>query len=268
MENPRLTFVTPTVIAGDRSLVNVVAHELAHAWTGNLVTNASAEHFWLNEGFTVYAERRILEALEGASPPGCTRPSDCTTCAHPGAIRRRPQLTRLRTDLLGVDPDEAYSTVPYEKGYLLLRKLEETAGRAAWDEFLRAYLAAFRFQSITTQDFLDFLEQRLPGSDVAGAGARVHRRSGAAGGRAAAALAEAFATAQRRGRAAESHRAVGVVAVDRARRGQAARARRAISASPPGAASSCATPSCSCSSGPAFPRVWKAPAASRWRRGG
>src|SRR5438132_6796093 len=66
MENPRMTFLTPTLLAGDRSLVNVVAHELAHSWTGNLVTNASAEHFWLNEGWTVYAERRILETLEGA----------------------------------------------------------------------------------------------------------------------------------------------------------------------------------------------------------
>ena len=65
MENPRLTFVTPTLLAGDRSLVNVLAHELAHSWTGNLVTNATLEHFWLNEGFTVYAERRILEVLEG-----------------------------------------------------------------------------------------------------------------------------------------------------------------------------------------------------------
>ena len=69
MENPRLTFLTPTLLAGDRSLVNVVAHELAHSWTGNLVTNANAEHFWLNEGFTVFAERRILEALEGAESP-------------------------------------------------------------------------------------------------------------------------------------------------------------------------------------------------------
>ncbi len=164
MENPRLTFVTPSILAGDRSLVNVIAHELAHAWTGNLVTNASADDFWLNEGFTVYAERRILEALEGRAS------ADLHAAAGLHDLRvalerfaSRPELTRLRNDLRGIDPDEAYSTVPYEKGYLLLRKLEETAGRAAWDDFLRAYLRAFRFQSIVTQQFLDFLEARLPG---------------------------------------------------------------------------------------------------------
>jgi aminopeptidase N len=164
MENPRLTFVTPSILAGDRSLVNVIVHELSHAWTGNLVTNASADDFWLNEGFTVYAERRILEALEGrelAEMHAAAGLHDLRVALD--RFAKRPELTRLRNDLRGIDPDEAYSTVPYEKGYLLLRKLEETAGRAAWDSFLRAYLATFRFQSIVTQQFLDFLEARLPG---------------------------------------------------------------------------------------------------------
>src|SRR5438477_1887674 len=164
MENPRLTFVTPSVLAGDRSLVSVIAHELAHAWTGNLVTNASANDFWLNEGFTVYAERRIIEALEGRE----TSELQAAIGGHElrVALERfedKPQLTRLRNDLAGVDPDQAYSTVPYEKGYLLLRRLEELAGRAAWDDFLRGYLGKFRFRSIVTQDFLDALEARLPG---------------------------------------------------------------------------------------------------------
>ncbi|HZX97283.1 MAG TPA: leukotriene A4 hydrolase C-terminal domain-containing protein [Myxococcales bacterium] len=164
MENPRLTFVTPSVLAGDKSLVNVIAHELAHAWTGNLVSNATANDFWLNEGFTVYAERRILEALDGveaAELHAAIGLHDLRVALE--RFKDRPQLTRLRTELSGIDPDEAYSTVPYEKGYLLLRKLELTAGRAAWDDFLRAYLENFRFQSITTQEFLDFLEARLPG---------------------------------------------------------------------------------------------------------
>lgn len=164
MENPRLTFVTPSLLAGDRSLVNVIAHELAHAWTGNLVTNASANDFWLNEGFTVYAERRIVEALDGREVSelhAAIGRHDLGVALDRFAAR--PELTRLRTDLAGVDPDEAYSTVPYEKGYLLLRRLEELAGRAAWDEFLKAYMARFRFQSITTQQFLDFLAERLPG---------------------------------------------------------------------------------------------------------
>ena len=160
MENPRLTFVTPSVVAGDRSLVNVIAHELAHAWTGNLVTNANANHFWLNEGFTVYAERRILEALEGreaAELHAAIGRHDLEVAL--ARFEKRPELTRLRTDLAGIDPDEAYSQVPYEKGYLLLRRLEEMMGRKKWDGWLRAYLARFRFQSITTDDFLALLPE-------------------------------------------------------------------------------------------------------------
>jgi leukotriene-A4 hydrolase len=165
MENPRLTFLTPTVIAGDRSLVNVLAHELAHSWTGNLVSNANAEHFWLNEGFTVYAERRILEVVYGAE----------TAALHAALGRRsldeaiarfatQPQLTRLRTVLAGVDPDEAFSEVPYEKGYAFLRALEDHVGREAFTRWLRGYIAAFRFQSITTDDFVAHLGAELPGA--------------------------------------------------------------------------------------------------------
>ncbi len=164
MENPRLTFATPSLLAGDRSLVNVIAHELAHAWTGNLVTNASANDFWLNEGFTVYAERRIVEALEGREVSelhAAIGRHDLDLALE--RFAHRPALTRLRTQLEGIDPDEAYSTVPYEKGYLLLRRCEELAGRPAWDAFLRAYMKRFAFQSITTQQFLEFLEERLPG---------------------------------------------------------------------------------------------------------
>lgn len=162
MENPRLAFVTPSLLAGDRSLVNVIAHELAHAWTGNLVTNASANDFWLNEGFTVYAERRILEELLGRDSSelhAAIGRHDLDVALQ--RFAKRPELTRLRTDLAGVDPDEAYSTVPYEKGYLLLRRLEEICGREQWDSFLRSYLAKFRFRSIATEDFLDQLPASL-----------------------------------------------------------------------------------------------------------
>jgi leukotriene-A4 hydrolase len=164
MENPRLTFLTPTVIAGDRSLVNVLAHELAHSWTGNLVTNANAEHFWLNEGFTVYAERRILEAVYGTE-----------VAAMHAALGRRaldeavtrfaahPELTRLRTRLDGIDPDEVFSLIPYEKGYAFLRALEDQAGREAFTRWLRSYIEAFRFQSITTDDFEAHFRRALPG---------------------------------------------------------------------------------------------------------
>jgi aminopeptidase N len=164
MENPRLTFLTPTLLAGDRSLVNVLAHELAHSWTGNLVTNANAEHFWLNEGFTVFAERRILEALEG--PEMAAMHAALGRSALESEVRRfaaTPGLVRLRTHLDGVDPDDAFSQIPYEKGYLFLRTLEDAVGRPAFSSFLRRYIQHFAFQSITTDDFVAFVEAELPG---------------------------------------------------------------------------------------------------------
>jgi leukotriene-A4 hydrolase len=165
MENPRLTFLTPTLLAGDRSLVSVVAHELAHSWTGNLVSNASAEHFWLNEGFTVFAERRIVERLYGedvaALQAALGRRELEQTLERFGA---RPSLTHLRTSLAGIDPDEAFSDIPYEKGYLFLRTLEDAVGRARFDGFLRAYVSQFRFGAITTSDFEALVERELPGA--------------------------------------------------------------------------------------------------------
>ncbi len=165
MENPRLTFVTPTVIAGDKSLVNMVVHELSHSWTGNLVSNASAEHFWLNEGFTVFAERLLLEVLEGIE----------TSALHAAVGRRnlmkaladhkdRPALNRLRTHLDGIHPDLAFSQVPYEKGYLFLCALEKAAGRRAFSQFIRKYVATFRFKAITTEEFVEFTRRELPGA--------------------------------------------------------------------------------------------------------
>jgi leukotriene-A4 hydrolase len=165
MENPRLTFLTPTVIVGDRSLVSVVAHELSHSWTGNLVSNASAEHFWLNEGFTVYAERRILEALHGREESelhAAVGRKELLDAIE--ELAAEPELTRLRLELDGVDPDHAFSIVPYEKGYLLLRAIEENEGRARWDVFVRRYMAEYRFQALTTEEWLGFLERELPGA--------------------------------------------------------------------------------------------------------
>jgi aminopeptidase N len=163
MENPRLTFLTPTLIAGDRSLVGVVAHELAHSWTGNLVTNANAEHFWLNEGFTVFAERRILEATMGrdfAELDAALGRRELDQAVE--RFAKRPALTRLRTQLAGIDPDDAFSQVPYEKGYYFLRALEEVAGRAEFARWLKSYIADFRFTAITTDDFLAHFEMALP----------------------------------------------------------------------------------------------------------
>ena len=163
MENPRLTFLTPTLLAGDRSLVDVVAHELAHSWTGNLVTSATMEHFWLNEGFTVYAERRILEALQGSE-----RAALEWSIGQRGLDEELTRFganspfTRLRGELSGVNPDEVYSRIPYEKGARFLVALERAVGRERFDPFLREYMKRFHFTSITTEDFLQFLKERLP----------------------------------------------------------------------------------------------------------
>ena len=164
MENPRLTFLTPSLLAGDRSLVNVLAHELAHSWTGNLVTNSTAEHFWLNEGFTVFAERRILEALEGPEMAALHAAIGYQRLQQAFAQHaERPDLTKLRTHLEGIDPDDAFSQVPYEKGYLFLKALEAAAGREAFDRLLATWLGSHRFGAVTTDDFLTLVERELPG---------------------------------------------------------------------------------------------------------
>ena len=166
MENPRVTFATPTILAGDKSLVSLVAHELAHSWSGNLVTNATWRDFWLNEGFTVYLERRIQEAVYG-------RPRAQMEAAlglrdlqdEIATLEDRDEI--LHIDLAGRDPDEGTTDVPYEKGALFLLHLELTFGRARFDQFLRSYFNHFAFQSITTGHFLAYLKQHLLDKDPA-----------------------------------------------------------------------------------------------------
>ena len=160
MENPRLTFATPTVLAGDKSLVSLVAHELAHSWSGNLVTNATWSDFWLNEGFTVYLERRILEAVYGRERAEMEAALGRRSLEEElASLDERDEI--LHVDLKGRDPDAGFTDVPYEKGALFLRHLEETYGRARFDRFLRSYFDHFAFQSITTADFVDYLKQNL-----------------------------------------------------------------------------------------------------------
>jgi leukotriene A-4 hydrolase/aminopeptidase len=164
MENPRLTFATPTVIAGDKSLVALVAHELAHSWSGNLVTNATWRDFWLNEGFTVYLERRILEAVFGRQRVDMEATLDRQVLAEELA-RLDPPDQVLHVDLAGRDPDDGMTQVPYLKGELFLRLLEETVGRERFDIFLRAYFDHFAFRSITTDDFVAYLNEHLLSTD-------------------------------------------------------------------------------------------------------
>lgn len=164
MENPRMVFLTPTVIKGDASGAQVVAHELAHSWTGNLITNKTNDHFWLNEGFTTYAERRIVEAVQGEDRAALNIGIGWRGLNEEmERFKDRMEFTKLKTNQEGVDPDDVYSQVPYEKGFQFLWRIERQIGRPAFDEFLKKYIATFKFQSIDTETFLDFLKANIPG---------------------------------------------------------------------------------------------------------
>jgi aminopeptidase N len=168
MENPLLTFATPTVVAGDKSLVSLVAHELAHSWSGNLVTNATWRDFWLNEGVTVYVERRIQEAVFGE--PRARMEAVLGLRELQDEMKNLPPADQLlHIDLAGRDPDDAVTAVPYEKGALFLLALEQAFGRERFDEFLLRYFNTFRFRSITTAEFRAFLETHLLNKDPAAA---------------------------------------------------------------------------------------------------
>jgi aminopeptidase N len=163
MENPRLTFLSPTAILGNRGQTMLISHELAHAWTGNLVTNATWEDFWLNEGWTSYAEMRITEVLEGKDV--------CNLIAVFAEKRLLKQIkrlgmdspfTRLKAPLEGEDPEDNVTSVPYVKGYFFLKECETIVGRKRFDAFITRYMRRFQFQSLTSEAFLEFLENELP----------------------------------------------------------------------------------------------------------
>lgn len=164
MENPRLSFITPTVIAGDKSLVSLIAHELAHSWSGNLVTNATWQDLWLNEGFTTYLTYRIMEAVYGKPRERMEAVIGYQDLQED--LHKMPAAdTRLVPDLTGRDPDDAFSDIPYEKGALMLFEIENRLGRKKMDAFLRGYFQHFRFQSVSTAMFLDYAAKK--GLDVA-----------------------------------------------------------------------------------------------------
>jgi aminopeptidase N len=161
MENPRMTFVTPTMIAGDRSLVDLVAHELAHSWSGNLVTNATWKHWWLNEGFTTYVTTRIVEAIYGEETA-----LENLQLEQEEALASLATIPQEKQALLTRDPDtssEHYTDqeLAYPKGAWFLRTLEQRAGRAVFDPFLRGWFDSHAFQSVTTADFVRYLRASL-----------------------------------------------------------------------------------------------------------
>lgn len=160
MENPRLTFATPTILAGDRSLVALIAHELAHSWSGNLVTNATWNDFWLNEGFTVYFEQRIMEELYGREYSEMLAKLNLDGL-HEEIKELKERDTWLKLDLVGRNPDDGLTAIAYDKGYFFLRMLEEKIGREKWDAFLKTYFDKFAFQSMTTEGFVEYLKANL-----------------------------------------------------------------------------------------------------------
>ena len=164
MENPMLTFATPTIIAGDRSLTALIAHELAHSWSGNLVTNATWDDLWLNEGFTVYFEKRICEKIYGkdyAEMLALLGRQDLDRTIADISRSAHPEDTRLKLHLAGRDPDDGMTDVAYEKGYSFLRLIESKVGREKFDAFLRNYFDTHAFQSMTTERFLALVDEQL-----------------------------------------------------------------------------------------------------------
>ena len=172
MENPVVTFATPTIIAGDRSLVSLLAHELAHSWSGNLVTNRTWDDFWLNEGFTVYVESRIMEQLYGKNY------ADMLRVLGKGELdktlgwmlKEAPEDSHLRLHLGDRDPDEGLTDIAYEKGRFFLMMLEQLYGRAAFDEFLNGHFRKYAFGTVTTDLFLAdlkaFHEKQVTGNGL------------------------------------------------------------------------------------------------------
>ena len=161
MENPRLTFLTPTSIVGDKSGVALIAHELAHSWSGNLVTNATWRDFWLNEGTTTYLTYRIMDEVYGAKRGAMERVLGQQDLAEAFGQTAREGDKALAYDQRGRDPDEVFSSIPYQRGQLLLSYLEEKFGRAKFDAFLRGWFDDHAFQSKTTEDFIAYVDAKL-----------------------------------------------------------------------------------------------------------
>jgi leukotriene-A4 hydrolase len=160
MENPNMTFATPTVLVGDKSLVSLVSHELAHSWSGNLVTAASWRDIWLNEGVTTYVQGRITEALYGK-----TLADEESLLSARGLQKELPAMPansqKLAPDPRGIGADDSLSNVAYDKGSWLLRTLEQRFGRDAFDNYLKGYFDHFAFRSITTEQMLDYMKPNL-----------------------------------------------------------------------------------------------------------
>jgi len=171
MENPCLTFVTPTLLTGDKSNSDVIAHEITHSWTGNLITNSNFEHFWLNEGFTVFIERKILGRMKGESErhfKSMLRWAELEEAVFE-EFSPHHEFTKLVPSLIGVDPDDAFCRVPYEKGSTFLWFLEQKVGGAAvFEPFMKDYFKEFSFKSLNSDEFREYFTGYFPDCALVG----------------------------------------------------------------------------------------------------
>ena len=160
MKNPNLTFVTPSILTGDRSMSNVIGHEISHSWTGNLVTNKNWKNFWLNEGFTIFIERKLTKILFGEDMSNLESiiGYNCLTYSIK-LLGEDSNFTSLLPDFSGIDPDYGFSNIPYEKGYQLLCYLEEKVGENDFQQILRNYIAQYKYKSVDWTDFKKIYEQ-------------------------------------------------------------------------------------------------------------
>lgn len=160
MENPRLSFITPSVLAGDRSLVSLIAHELAHSWSGNLVTNQTWRDIWLNEGITSYVTSRLMEVLYSKDRADEERVLAYREMQN-SMLTVKPAMQALAPIKKLDNPDESQGSMHYDKGELFMQHLENVYGREAFDPFLAGYFKHFEFESISTEQFLDYLDENL-----------------------------------------------------------------------------------------------------------
>lgn len=176
MENPRITFATPSIITGDKSLVSLIAHELAHSWSGNLVTNETWQDFWLNEGFTVYFEDRIMEEVYGKEYALMMTRIGLDELKETVAefMETRPNDTKLFLDLEGRNPDDGVTNIAYEKGRFFLLSLERLVGRERFDTFLNEYFNEFAFKTINTETFINYISANLLNTPELQEQARIH----------------------------------------------------------------------------------------------
>ena len=160
MENPRLSFITPSLLAGDRSLVSVIAHELAHSWSGNLVSNRSWRDIWLNEGTTSYLEARLMEVLYGKDRADEERVLTYQALLE-GLLTVPPEMQPLAPVFDSGDPDKGQQGLEYAKGQMLLEHVEALFGRDTFDAFMSGYFDHFAFESISSEQFLDYIDVHL-----------------------------------------------------------------------------------------------------------